>query len=261
MDNVKLDSLYRWFKSYAKKFYSKDEEIHKNIVLKEEHTLRVCRNIEDIGRSIGLEGESLVLAEAIGLLHDAGRFEQFTKYKIYKDMKSEDHAVIGLRVIEKQGLLKGLADDEREIIIKSVKYHNICDLPEDEDEKVLLYSRLIRDADKLDSLDIVVCYHEEQENHSNAALEDYSKSDDISKEIIEDVLSGRNVEYGKVRTMNDSRLTFLAWMFDVNFKYTLERMKEKEYVERIINLLPDNEDIRKIHMFMDHYIEERLRFS
>ena len=48
-------SFYRWFKTYVKRFYQdKSNEEQEIIALKEKHTLRVCREIVLIGKSLGL---------------------------------------------------------------------------------------------------------------------------------------------------------------------------------------------------------------
>ena len=53
------------------------------------------------------------LAEAIAVLHDIGRFEQFFRYHTYSDSASVDHARLGADIIERTGIVKMLAADER----------------------------------------------------------------------------------------------------------------------------------------------------
>ena len=44
-------------------------------------------------------------ARAAALLHDAGRFQQYAEYKTFSDALSEDHAELGVKVIQNSGLL------------------------------------------------------------------------------------------------------------------------------------------------------------
>ncbi len=37
--------FHSWFRNYVKGFYSEDPKIQENVRLKEEHTLRVCKEI------------------------------------------------------------------------------------------------------------------------------------------------------------------------------------------------------------------------
>lgn len=254
MGREKLLYFHQWFHNYVSKFYSSDIYIHKNIVLKEEHTVRVINNIVKLAKYLDLRASEINLAEVIALFHDIGRFEQFSKYQTYRDAKSENHALLGLQVIEETKVLDCLAPEEKIIITKAIAYHNVCSLPLQVESKVLLFSRLIRDADKLDSLDIIVNYMENRENEKNEALEDYPDTPDYSACLVADLLNNRNINYSQVKTVNDMKLTFLAWLLDVNFVPTLKKMKEKQYLERIINVLPKTEDIRKVYDHLQEYI-------
>ena len=85
-----------WFDEYRHRFDSDDSTLQENIDLKAEHTRRVCEAIRDIGRSLCLSEEDLCLAEACGLLHDIGRFEQYRQYRTFADYKSQNHATLGV---------------------------------------------------------------------------------------------------------------------------------------------------------------------
>ncbi|WP_181549671.1 HD domain-containing protein [Desulfosalsimonas propionicica] len=99
--------------------------------LKRDHTLRVCENILDIGRSLGLCAIDLHLAETIALLHDIGRFEQYRRYKTFLDHQPEDHAALGITIIHNQKLLSAFDPETAEIILHAVKYHNRFALPKE----------------------------------------------------------------------------------------------------------------------------------
>ena len=87
-----LKDLKSWFAKYVMSFQHADPEIQQNITLKEDHTHRVCKAIVEIGVALGLHHDALRLAEAIALLHDIGRFEQFTRYRTFMDMRFKSHA-------------------------------------------------------------------------------------------------------------------------------------------------------------------------
>ena len=55
MDKYLYESLNNYFINYVKGFYTEDEEANFNLKLKEEHTMRVCTNITDVGNEIGLD--------------------------------------------------------------------------------------------------------------------------------------------------------------------------------------------------------------
>ena len=41
------------------------------------------------------------IAEAVALLHDVGRFEQYKRYGTFNDRKSVNHAALGVEIMKK----------------------------------------------------------------------------------------------------------------------------------------------------------------
>ena len=157
MNKHNLLFFHSWFNNYVKNFYSEGLiKLQENIKHKEEHTLRVCKNIVLIGKSIDLERNELYLAETIALFHDIGRFKQFKTYGTFDDRKSENHAALGVKILKETRLLSCLSECEQNLICNAVEYHNLPKLPDNESPDCLLFSKLIRDADKLDIWNIFV---------------------------------------------------------------------------------------------------------
>jgi HD superfamily phosphodiesterase len=63
-------------------------------------------NIRDIGKSIALSQQDLIVDEAAALLHDIGRFEQYRRYQAFVDSKSENHAALGVMSCHPNNLRK-----------------------------------------------------------------------------------------------------------------------------------------------------------
>jgi len=113
---ARLTALRKWFSRFARSFYSSNEEDRKNISLKIRHTYKVCRNITEIAGEERPGQTILLLAEAIALLHDVGRFPQYAQYKTFNDRISVNHAELGARIITREGLLKEFPPDEQELL-------------------------------------------------------------------------------------------------------------------------------------------------
>lgn len=250
-----FNNLKAWFSNYVRTFYAEDAFIQKNILLKEQHTFRVVSNSECLAKSLQLTEEQVERARIIGLFHDIGRFEQFRKYRTYRDGKSENHALLGLRILEETGILSNMAEADQQLIKKAIAYHNVCNLPEQETEEVLLHSWLIRDADKLDSLDVIVNYFENRHQEVNEAVEDYPDTPEYSPALVEDILHNRNISYGQVKTVNDMILTFLAWILDVKYPYTMVEMQRRKHVERLMAFLPQTEDRNKVQQHLQKHMK------
>lgn len=258
MDKKDLSALHSWFDTYIKNFNTGDARIDTNIIHKKEHTLRVCNNIVEIGKSLNLSNEELYLAETIALFHDIGRFEQFKKYKTFKDSISEDHADMGLRVLHNSNILNDLTEKEREIILTAIQYHNKFAVPENLSSEYLFYCNLIRDADKVDILELIVHYYENPEIYENAAFEDFPNSSEYQVDFIEDIINGKKISYNNIKTTADMKLLRVAWVYDIHFNQALRMIKEQQYIERIIKLLPNTNDIKKLYQYIDSYMHDKL---
>ncbi|MBN1388112.1 MAG: HD domain-containing protein [Bacteroidales bacterium] len=248
-----LAEIKNWFSDYVDAFKKGDPEIQENIELKEDHTRRVCKEILKIGESLGLTEEELNMAEIIALLHDVGRFEQYARYRTFKDSKSENHAELGVKIIEEKEVLKHLNDDIQDLIIKSIRYHNHPTLPGEERESLLFYSRLLRDADKLDIWKVVTDYYSRQDMKRNTALElELPDSPGYSEEVVRDLKNKKSVHMKNVRNLNDFKLLQAGWVFDINFEPSLEMVKQRRYLEKIREALPETTEIDEIFEFINN---------
>ncbi|MFZ3148121.1 MAG: HD domain-containing protein [Methanothrix sp.] len=258
MDGKGLSFCRKWFEDYTRGVHCQDSEIEKNILLKLAHTYRVRENIAIIARSLGMNEEDLALAEAIALFHDVGRFEQLRVYGTFNDRISADHSQIGLQVLNRSEVLSILPARDRNLIRKCIWHHNKYQLQASDKTDFLLFSRLIRDADKLDILGIILDHFETREQHPNQAL-DFGMVDEswISPEVISDVVQGRMVRIAGMRTLLDMRMMYLSWIFDIHFPFTLACIKENGYVERLLAGVPDDANSERAKDSLREYLQKR----
>jgi hypothetical protein len=236
-----LPELKLWFEDYVSRFSSDDSLIQENIVLKTEHTRRVCEAIKDIGASLNLTGEDLCLAEIAALLHDIGRFEQYKRYRTFADYKSEDHARLGVQVIQDERPLQDLEQEKADMILRMVGYHNRANLPQDEEDRCLFFLKLLRDADKVDIWHVVTEYYQSTRNSRNPALElDLPDEDRVSDSAYEALMKGNLVQMTDLESLNDFKLLQLGWIYDLNFPRTFQIVRERMYLEKIRQALPSN---------------------
>jgi len=230
----------RLFHLYTNRFKGYDHEIQQNIDVKHDHILRVSRIIRKIALNIGLNTEQVRLAVCIGLFHDIGRFMQYTVYNTFSDSNSENHSAIALQVLKENGFLKGLSGNEIDIVNHAVSNHNRPAIPEDTKGDVLLYSKLIRDADKLDIFRILISYYNNPgwvgENETiRLGLPD---KPEISEHVFNQVMSGKTVKLENLRTVSDFKIFQAAWVYDIHFQYTLNQIIKHDYINRLLDTLP-----------------------
>ncbi|MCL6639203.1 MAG: HD domain-containing protein [Firmicutes bacterium] len=259
MTSEQLQALKAWFDRYVKDFYSDDPKRQAGIRFKEEHTARVCENINLIGRSLHLNDDDLRLAETVALFHDLGRFRQFQVYGTFNDRRSENHALLGLKELERTRALSGLPEDEQRLAAKAIECHNMPGLPPDLDGRTLLFSRLIRDADKLDILAVTTEHYARQGRKANPVLASgLPDTPGYSPVLVENLLREQNCRYDDVKNLNDRKLLLLSWIYDMNFRYTIAEADKNGFVRKIIESLPGTEDIRRVHSHLQNYVARRL---
>ncbi|MBM9520731.1 HD domain-containing protein [Desulforhopalus vacuolatus] len=242
-----IDDLKKWFAAYVQTFTSENNEVQQNINLKEEHTRRVCCEILHLGQQLGLNASELRLAEITALFHDIGRFEQFARYGTFMDGKSVNHAQFGVKILQEKKVLARLDDSVRDLVLRIITYHNRAVLPTEESATCLFFSRLLRDADKLDIWRVVTEYYQQRDQKANTGLElGLPDTPVFSDAVVQDILAGRIVDIKHLKTLNDFKLLQVGWVYDLNFIPTFQRLKEKGYLDMIRAVLPETEGIDKI---------------
>ena len=255
-----LDNLNNWFINYVKKFKSGEKEFDQNIVMKEKHTFRVVKEILSLGKILGLEGENLRLAEITALLHDIGRFQQYARYGTFVDLLSEDHAALGVKIIKREGILNNLDEAHRSLILRTVSYHNRAKLPPEETKPCLFFTKLLRDADKLDIYKVVTDYYHRKNKKRNKAIElGLPDTPDISRAVFNAVITDKIVDGREIKNLNDFKLLQVGWIYSVNFQPTFEEIRKRKYLEMIRATLPKTEEIDKIFAHVNSYLDERLK--
>jgi len=255
-----LEKIRVWFDDYVAGFYSDDEFVNANIELKEKHSRRTCEETLGLAEELGLTDNQKRIADAIALLHDVGRFEQFVKYRTYNDPRSVNHCLLGMEVLRQRKVLEQVDSKERELIEKAIEYHGLKELPGDLDGECLLFSQLIRDADKIDVLYVVTEYYRQyRDNPEEFMLElEFPDEPGYSAEVVGGILCGRRIDNSELRTLNDMKLCQLGWVYDVNFAATLKRIRQRRFLEKIIDFLPRTEDIEKVKAKIFEYVDRRI---
>lgn len=256
LDKRHVSNLVKWFNNYVGTFKNDDPEYQNNIDIKKKHTERVIREIINTGKGLNLNEHELRLAVIIALFHDIGRFEQYSHYNTFSDNRSEDHAELGIRILNERNVLKNLDADIKKLILCAIRNHNKPCLPPGETKICLFYSRLIRDADKLDILKVVTDYYHVRNGKRNVALElELPDTQGFSEKIYNALLNRSIADIKNVRNLNDIKLLQAAWVFDINFKPTFTFIKSRKYIELLRTALPESEKIDHLFGIIKSHID------
>lgn len=241
MKEAGLERIRNWFTLFLRTYKAPGYGESENILLKEDHSRRVSSEITGLAMDLGLSADDMRLAEAVGLLHDIGRFEQYLRYGTFVDSASVDHAELGARILEGRGILEGLVFEEKKVFLYAVRNHSRFSIPDGASGREAFFTKLLRDADKLDILKVMRDYYES----GNATDEDavglnLPIDGDISPEVIEDIRNESTVNASHLRNQNDFKLLQISWVYDINFTPSMKRVLKRGCVEYLRSLLPSH---------------------
>jgi len=255
-DNGFLKDVRRRFASHVAGFDPITPAHRFHYDLKRVHSHKVAKAMVEIGRAIGLEAEDLVLAEAIGLLHDIGRFTQFARYGTFKDSLSVDHGALGAEILSGNGWLSALNRHDRDLIDTAVRYHNKAALPELPDARTDRLARLIRDADKLDIFRVL-----EETFHQPdwPGIFGLPVGDEISTGVLDASVGCRVVDAEHLENHIDFIFMRIGWFYDINYAPTLHCVVQRGYDATMRAHLPDTEKVRTALAAVDEFMGKVLK--
>lgn len=224
--------------------YDMNEEM---IAYKFNHTYRTIHQAEEIARSLNLNEEDKELATIIALLHDVARFRQWTEYKTFNDYKTFDHGDEGVKILFEEGEIEKYNIDKKyyDIIKIAIKNHNKLYYDEEKltaQEK--LHCKIIRDADKIDIL---------YSFSTHKLLQVESDDSNISNEVLKQFNEHTQIDKKIVKTKNEVILINLAIAYDLNYKYSIERVYKEKYLEKIIEPLYNKDKFKP-------YVDEIINY-
>lgn len=255
-----FDQVATWFETYVQSFTSLDPVTQTSLKSRYDHILRTCQEMSNLAGALDLELPQRSLAHTIALLHDIGRFEQFMQYGTFFDHVSTDHGILGATILDQTGAIAHLSPQEQNTITTAVKCHNRRALPADLSDRHRFYAELIRDADKLDVFETALdYYHRRQISGQNKDWEIELLDEPIcSPQVVEALLTGAQIEYCHLQTIHDMQIAQIAWIYDVRFAPSYQRLSERKVLERLIRLLPEDSPREQIRQRLAGHIQRQI---
>jgi len=245
-----LERHHTWFTQYTGRFASDDPLVAANLQSKIEHTMRVVVNARAIAEALDMSDEQRVLAEVLGLFHDLGRFPQLENHATFRDGASFDHAAMSVRVLDEEDRWRHFTEREHAILATAIRNHNKLAIPEECTGDELFYSRLIRDADKLDAM------KKAAEGHFFTLL-NLDEDGGVSPSIREAILNRRCAHYTDIQSHPDIILSIVAQIYDVNFPCAFAKIRVERYLERTFARLPQNDDFACMQETVQTYLDRQ----
>lgn len=229
--------MYETAKKYFLAFLDSNFDLNDaKVSHKLQHTFYVVDNAQYICQSLGLNTEDTQLAMLIALLHDIGRFDQAQQMHSFReDILNYDHATLGVKFLFETGAIRHFIETNQydNIIKKAIGNHSKYILEESNlTDKELLHCKIIRDADKLDSFRTKST--EDIFTMANITSEEIETSN-ITDKVFDDFMSEKTIFSKDRKTGIDIWISYIAFVFGLEFSCSLKLVKDKDYVNILFN--------------------------
>ena len=178
--------------------------------------------------------------QAIVLLHDVARFTEILEREKNNFI---DHGVVGALMLQQKEFFidnaDGLAIKHHGHLIEELYADDLYkSLSEEKKEQVRKLAFLVRDADKIANYYLLVSNFEQikrlffvPDRYKNP----FCKVP--SEKVLADFLACKSINKADMESFADFTLMLLAWIFDLNYKYSFAMLKKWEILERFIPYL------------------------
>lgn len=228
------------------------------------HTYHVAENAKKIAQELNLNKEDIELAELIGILHDIGRFEEL---KITKELNSVkfDHAGHGSKMLFEKGMIRKFIEDNQydNIIKRAIENHSKLEIEKDLDERTLLHSKIIRDADKIDNYRVKKDEKVEAIFPNRVNKKEDMEESKMSDKVYNTILDKKCVDIHDRVTPLDFWVCILAFTFDLNFDVSYKIVKENDYINVLVDRFKYRDEktknrMEKVRKIINRYINEKV---
>lgn len=243
---MNIIKLKMTFKRYVETFDTKD----KMIMRKYYHSHRVMKLAKQIACQSKFTNNDIQLSTIAGLLHDYGRFIQWTTYHTYDDLKSIDHGDLAVKLLFPNEIKKYILEEAYYYTIyDAIKYHNKLALPYDLSLHSKSICNVVRDADKLDIFYLWGL-------NKIPVIEDNIP---ITAKVEQDFMNYKSINLEDVKCKADLILLRLAMVFDLNFKYSYKYMKEHKLIKKIYVQIENKQQFQKYFEIVQKHIDEKIK--
>lgn len=249
-----IEKAKKEFLNYTNKYDMNNNKIK----IKIDHSIRVMEIGKNIAKDLNLTKEQIELATLIGLLHDIARFEQMKRYGTFKDSKSCDHGDLGVEILKQDNFLRKFIEENKydKIILTAIKNHNKYEIEKNLTEEEILFTKIIRDADKLDIMyeSVEMFWKDEQ------VVKEIEQSD-ITIEVYNQFALNETINRKYSKSIADHVICLIGFIFDINYKYDFKVIKREDYINKILSRFnfKYKEKFENVREIANNYIETKIK--
>ena len=258
-------SMYLFAQKYFNNFIHHNFDMNDEKILhKVKHTYQVVNNAKYICEKLNLDELNTDIAMVIALLHDIGRFTQAKEMQTFReDITSFDHATLGVKLLFEKNEIRNFVSSSEydEIIKKAISNHSKYIFDENGLSDIeILHCKIIRDADKIDSFraktvdDIYTMVNIHTEDIENSIITD---------KIYNDFMSEKTILSKDRKTGIDIWISYIAFIFGLNFKCSYQLIKEKDYINKLFDRFEyklEAKKMKELKLKALNYLEQKIAF-
>ncbi len=247
---MKSNRIMKIFEQYVRKYDMNNINI-KAIYF---HSLKVMEIARELASGLDLfDEEDVALCEFIALFHEIGSFSKTPNYHI--DGDNEDSYEKTIDVLFNKKLIREVTKDKKydETVKLAIYSYEKNGFPVGIDEKTKHVCAIIKDAHNLDSFRVFVNYP-----YVDTRINSYPNT-----LIYEDFKKFKTISPRMSENSADSVVIVLSKMYSFNYKYSYYILKQKGYIDKIMELLTFED--KKIENFfmqlkvvLNNYVDKRL---
>ena len=247
---LQLQRLQQWLGELAGAHRQPAPEDQEKIDLKYAHSQRVFQEASALCKALELPEKQRLPVQAAALVHDCGRFPQYSRYKTFRDPDSVNHARLGLRTLREEQPLDtaGFSPAISRDIELAVLLHNRKHLPAWLTPWHHRLCAIVRDADKLDIFAVILGHLERDVSEQDPAITLGLRPDPTrySSELVAQVQAGAQVDYRHLVWVNDFKLLLASWVPHLVFAASRHRLRESGLLDRLLASLPADPACRSL---------------
>ena len=244
-----IENAYKEFDKYVSNYNPNNPRIK----LKINHIKRVAKNSRKIAENLNLSFEEINLAEIIGLFHDLGRFEQVRISNTFSDKNSNiNHAELSNKILFEDNLIRNYIESNKydNLIKTAILNHNRKKIENGLSDKELLFSKIIRDADKID-----ISYTSTIDDFKAMFWYTNFNQKEINSVIVNQIEQHELINYNTIKNNADQIPIFYAYIFDLYFDISLKTIAENKYLDTYTKRVKENFTSKYIHNQVDYILK------
>ena len=191
---------------------------------------------------VSLLSQSIVVGDALNLddeMNIAGDGDAYAQSTI---------ATVGDVTFLNDGNYQTVWSAQTSMAYAGIKLHNKYSIDSTIDERNMLFSKMIQDADKVDIL----------ESLSNKLIE-FNDDDSKISDSVKDYFDSHKLLLSNLKeTNNDRMISFLCFIYDLHFTWSYNYLYEHKIFDKIYNNLNNKEIFKYYFEKTNKYLQEKI---